>query len=80
MEVEGADCDLDLVLKVTCRIDYNQDVCTEGKSYVLCMLCGEIVVPVLTHVHVLFHQPKPKTTGHLSRSCPLKSYDRDGQP
>ena len=35
--MEGADCDLDLVLKVTCRIDYNQDVCTEGKSYVLYM-------------------------------------------
>ena len=37
VEVEGADCNLDLVLKVTCRIDYNQDVCTEGKSYVLYM-------------------------------------------
>ena len=35
--MEGADCNLDLVLKVTCRIDYNQDVCTEGKSYVLYM-------------------------------------------
>ena len=61
--MEGADCDLDLVLKVTCRIDYNQDVCTEGKSYVLYMyvVWRDCSTDARASVQVLFHQPKPKT-------------------